>query len=358
VNAPLRRLAALILLPILAACGGGPSAVIPSGCLTTGAAGGPSAACSTPSASVSSTHLTVGLGYIPSIQFAPFYLARENGYYRAAGLDVTFQNGNDDTLVTLVGQGAIDIGLSDGTSVIPAVANGLPIRYVTTIYAKLPNIVFAKTSSGIRTVADLKGRKLGTPGKFGSSWIMLQALLGSVGLKTSDVNIQLYPDFGQGGALAQGAIDAATGFVNNEPVQLALAGTPTTVIAVDSILPLPGNGLIAGVATLQDKHAALKAFVAATLRAMAEITADPNSGIAPSLAAAPSLAGTDKATLLAVLKATIATWSSDYTVAHGAGSIDHSAWQRTATFMVGLKDGTVASAPPIDQLVDDSLLGP
>jgi NitT/TauT family transport system substrate-binding protein len=229
---------------------------------------------------------------------------------------------------------------------------------VTTIYARFPNIVFTKATSGIKTVADLKGKKLGTPGKYGSSWIMLQALLGSAGLKTSDVDIQQYPDYGQGAALAQGAIDAATGFVNNEPVQLALAGTPSTILTVDAVVPLPGNGLIAGVDTLKNKHAALKAFVAATLRAMAEIEADPNVALDPSVAQAPNLKGTDPATLLAILKATIATWSSDYTVAHGVGSIDRSAWQKTADFMVGLKDGTVASAPPIDQLVDESLLAP
>jgi NitT/TauT family transport system substrate-binding protein len=342
VNASLRRLAALLLLPVLASCNAAPATLPPS----------------SSASPAGTTKLVVGLGYIQSIQFAPFYLAQQAGYYKAAGLDVTFQNGNDDTLVTLVGQGAVDIGLADGTSVIPAVAQGVPIRYVTTIYAKLPNIVFAKASSGIKTVADLKGKKLGTPGKFGSSWIMLQALLKSAGLTTSDLDIQLYPDFGQGAALAQGAIDAATGFVNNEPVQLGLAGTPTSVITVDSILPLPGNGLIAGVDTLKNKHAALKAFVAATLHAMADITADPNVAIDASIAQAPNLATADKATMLAILKATVGTWSNDYTNAHGPGAIDRSAWQKTADFMVGLKDGTVASAPPIDQLVDDSLLAP
>jgi NitT/TauT family transport system substrate-binding protein len=337
VNASFRRLAVLLLVPLLAACTAG---------------GTP-----TPSAPTT-TKLTVGLGYIQSIQFAPFYLAREKGYYTSAGLDVTFQNGNDADLIALVGQGAVDIGLADGTSVIPAVASGVPVRYVTTIYAKFPNIVFSKATSGIRTVADLKGKKLGTPGKYGSSWIMLQALLGSAGLKTSDVDIQQYPDYGQGAALAQGAIDAATGFVNNEPVQLALAGTQSTILTVDAVVPLPGNGLIAGVDTLKNKHAALKAFVAATLRAMAEIAADPNVALDPSVAQAPNLKGTDRAILLAILKATIATWTSDYTAAHGVGSIDRSAWQKTADFMVGLKDGTVASAPPIDQLVDESLLAP
>ncbi|MES1239852.1 MAG: ABC transporter substrate-binding protein, partial [Chloroflexota bacterium] len=124
------------------------------------------------------TQLKVGLGYIPSVQFAPFYYAEQQGYYASAGLLVTFENKIDPDLVTLVGQGALDLGVADGTSVISAVSQGIPIKYVATIYGTFPSIVFAKESSGIRTAADLKGRKLGIPGKYGSSWIMLQALLG------------------------------------------------------------------------------------------------------------------------------------------------------------------------------------
>ena len=99
-----------------------------------------------------------------------------------AGLDVEFQNKIDPDLITLVGQGAIDVGIGDGTSVIPAVSQGIPVQYVATIYGKFPNVVFAKASSGIKTAADLKGKKIGTPGRYGSGWIMLQALLGSAGL--------------------------------------------------------------------------------------------------------------------------------------------------------------------------------
>ena len=189
---------------------------------------------SSPSGSVALTKLSVGLGFIPSVQFAQFYLAQRAGYYRDAGLNVTFQNKIDPDLIALVGQGALDIGIADGTSIIPAVSQNIPVRYIATVYAQFPNVVYAKASSGIKTAADLRGRKLGTPGKYGSSWIMLQALLGSAGLKTSDVDIQLYPDFGQGAALQQGAVDAATGFVNNEPVQLQLSGTTATIPRVDS----------------------------------------------------------------------------------------------------------------------------
>jgi NitT/TauT family transport system substrate-binding protein len=348
---------------LLAGCTGGSSNPPASAACGSAAAaasgGGPSCrpGGGSPSGGGATVPLTVGLGYIPSVQFAQFYYAQQQGYYSAAGLNVTFQNGNDADLISLVGQGKVDIGIADGTSVIPAVSQGIPVRYVATIYAKFPNIVYSKASSGISTPADLKGRKLGTPGKYGSSWIMLQAMLRSAGLSPSDLDIQVYPDYGQGTALAQGAIEAATGFVNNEPVVLDLSGTKPTILTVDQIVPLPGNGLIASSDTISAKHDALKAFVAATLKAMADITADPQKGLDASVKAVPELAS-DTKTQLAILQATIATWSSDYTTAHGAGSINRDAWTATVTFMKGLPESPIGGEPPtVDQLVDESLLG-
>ena len=215
------------------------------------------------------------LGYIPSVQFAQFYLADQAGYYRDEGLEVTFQNEIDANLVPKVGQGQVDIGISDGTSVIPAVSQNIPIKYVATIYGQFPSIVFGKASSGIASAADLKGKKIGIPGRYGSSWIMLQALLDSAGLTPNDVLITEYPDFGQGAAVAQGAVDAATGFANNEPVQLELAGTPVFVLHIDDITALPGPGLIVSTATASAKHDAVAGFVRATLKAMGDIVANP-----------------------------------------------------------------------------------
>ena len=236
------------------------------------------------------TKLVVGLGYIPSVQFAQFYLAQQKGYYAEGGLTIEFQNKIDADLIPLVGKGTIDIGIGDGTSVIPAASNAIPVQYVATIYGKFPNVVFAKASSGIKTAADLKGKKIGTPGRYGSGWIMLQALLGSAGLSTDDVQIVEYPDFTQRAAVEQGAVDAATGFANNEPVQLELDGQKASILTIDAITPLPGPGLVVGKSTLDAKHDAVAAFVAATLRAMEEIKADPKVGLDAAITAVPELA--------------------------------------------------------------------
>jgi NitT/TauT family transport system substrate-binding protein len=301
------------------------------------------------------TRLTVGLGYIPSVQFAQFYRAAQQGYYRDAGLDVTFQNQIDPQLITLLGQGAVDIGLADGTSIIPAAGQGIPVRYSAAVYARFPSVVIAAADSGITSAADLRGKRLGIPGRYGSSWIMLQALLASAGLTPGDLTIVEYPDFGQAAGLRQGQVDAITGFANNEPVQLELEDFATTVLTVDQIVPLPGPGLTVGESTLAAKPAALRAFVAATLRAMREIIDDPTAGLADSIAAVPDL-GTDEDTQLAILKATIAAWQSPYTDAHGLGAIDGEAWRQSLDFMRGLPDSNLPTGMTADQLVTEDLL--
>jgi NitT/TauT family transport system substrate-binding protein len=344
---------AAILALIVAACA--PAGASPS----TAPTGGPPASASaspgglSPEPTVEPVALTVGLGFIPSVQFAQFYRADQAGYYAEAGLDVTFQNKIDPDLVTLVGQGALDLGLADGTSVIPAVSNGIPIRYVATIYGRFPSIVFAKASSGIADAGDLKGRKLGIPGRFGSSWIMLQALLASADLTPDDLEIVEYPDFGQGAAVSQGAVDAATGFANNEPVQLELTGEEVTVLRVDEITPLPGNGLIVGQGVLDAKSDAVAAFIAATLRAMEEISQDPEVGLEAALTAVPELAAT-RETQAAILDATIEVWRGPVQAARGLGAIEPSDWETSVEYMTGL--GLVPNPVTVEELIETGLL--
>lgn len=323
-----------------------------------GLVGGSLVGCTPPVASSPSaapTKLTVGLGYIPSIQFAQFYRAAQQGYYRDAGLDVTFQHQIDAQLIPEIGQGIVDIGLADGTSLIPAVSSGIPVRYAATIYARFPSIVFARADSGIASAADLRGKKLGIPGRYGSSWIMLQALLASAGLTPDDLEIRLYPDFGQAVALREGQVDAATGFDNNEPVQLALAGIETVVLRVDDITPLPGPGLIVGEATMAARPGDIKAFVAATLRAMGEIIANPELGVEDAAKQVPDL-GQDRATQLAILRATVAMWQSPYTDAHGLGAIDSDGWTRSIQFMQTLPEVEVKPDLTADQLLTEDFL--
>jgi putative riboflavin transport system substrate-binding protein len=297
--------------------------------------------------------LNVGLGYIPSVQFAPFYLAEQAGYYDEAGLDVTFRHGTDYDVIALAGEGDLDLGLADGTSVIPAVSQGIPIKYVATIYGRFPSVVFAKASSGIAEAKDLKGKKLGIPGRYGSSWIMLQALLGSADLTPDDLQIVEYPDFGQGAAVTQDAVQAATGFANNEPVQLRLSGVDVNVLRVDSIVPLPGNGLISSTDTIEAKGDALSGFIAATLRAMEEIKAKPEVGLDAAIKQVPDLAAS-RETQAAILDATIEVWSGPAQEARGLGAIEPADWEKSVEFLSELD--LVPNPVTVEQLIHTGFL--
>jgi ABC-type nitrate/sulfonate/bicarbonate transport system substrate-binding protein len=222
------------------------------------------------------TPLTVGLGFIPSVQFAQFYRAEQAGYYDEAGLDVTFRHGTDYDVVALVGQGELDLGLADGTSVIPAVSNGIPIKYVGTIYGQFPSIV-----------------------------------------------------------------------------QLRLSGEEVAILRVDEITPLPGNGLIVGAGALESKRDAITAFVAATLRAMEEISATPEVGLEAALTAVPELAA-DRDTQAAILDATIEVWRGPTQERGGLGAIEPGDWEASLTFLTDL--GLVPNPVTVDDLIDTGLL--
>lgn len=349
-------LALAIVLALVAGCAGSGGTATPGA--TDRPAPSPAASNGVPASpegSIEPARLVVGLGYIPSVQFAPFYLAQQRGYYEEAGLTVEFQNRIDPDLITLVGQGSIDIGLGDGTSVIPAVSQGIPVRYLATVYGKFPSIVFAKESTGIDSAADLAGKRLGTPGRFGSGWVMLQALLQSAGLTEEDLEIVEYPDFGQGAAVAADAVDAATGFANNEPVQLELSGTPASVLRVDDVVALPGPGLIAGVGTLEEQPDAVQAFVVATLRAMEEIRDDPAAGLDAAIATVPELA-TDRDTQSAILAATIDAWEGTLQADRGLGAVDRDGWRASIEFLE--EQGLVPNPITIEDVLRDDMLPP
>lgn len=71
-----------------------------------------------PASGAELTKVEVGLGYIPSVQFAPFYVALDKGYFAEQGLDVHFQHGFETDFLKLVGTGEIPFAVGSGEQVI------------------------------------------------------------------------------------------------------------------------------------------------------------------------------------------------------------------------------------------------
>jgi NitT/TauT family transport system substrate-binding protein len=128
-----------------------------------------------PSPSVALRHVTLLLGFRPDIQFAPFYLAQQAGYFADAGLEVTIEFKDSADLMRLVADGQAEFGVADATDVMIGRTAGVPVTYVSTLYDRFPVALIGPAGQVPTDPADLAGKRIGTPGEYGSSWHALLA---------------------------------------------------------------------------------------------------------------------------------------------------------------------------------------
>ena len=275
------------------------------------------------------TQITLAMGYIPSVQFAPFYMAQARGYFRDAGLDVTFRYGMESDLLKLVGTDELQFMIGSGEEVILGRSQGLPVRYVLRWYRRFPAVLFAKTSSGIKTPSDLIGKRVGVPGLFGANYVGWEALLYASKLDASQVTLQSI-GFTQAAAVRQGQVDAAMDYIVNGPVQLRLAGEDVTVIPVSDFIDLPSNGIITNDVTIQAHPERVQALVTALLRGLIDTLNEPDAAFEASLRAVPEAGGDQAVVSRAIFDESLKLWQAD---AAALGRSDPAAWQTAAVFM-------------------------
>ncbi len=285
------------------------------------------------------------LGYQPDVQFAPFYVAQQEGFYADAGLDVTIEHHQAPDVQRLVADGQAEFGVADATDVMIARTSGIPIKYASTLYQRFPVAIIGPEGEVPVEPADLAGRTIGTPGRFGSSWHALLALLDAGGLTEEDVTVREYPQFNQVDGLANGDVELITGFRNNEPLRLESMDIATGLLTVDDVAPLPGPGIIVGDELLEADPDLVRAFVEATAAAQAAVIDDPELGFAAAEAAVPTIAE-DPDVARAILDATIELWRGD---GFGNGAIPLDLWTSAHATMerLGFIDGSV----PVEEMI-------
>src|SRR5262249_10350870 len=285
-------------------------------------------ACGTTSAARSTHRLTFGLTFIPDVQFAPFYIARELGYYTAAGLDVTLRHhGFTEPEFGAIFAGQEDAIFAGGDEVLQARAQGQPLVYIAQVYTKYPVGLLVPADSPIQSVADLRGHTVGIPGEYGETYFGLLSLLQGAGLSKSDVKIQSI-GFTQAEALLAHHVDAAMGYLNNEPVQLQKVGFAVRTFAVSR--PLISNGLAATESELNSHADDIRALVQATLQGVRYAIDHPQEAVNISKKYGETINPAAKeANALAVLQATLPLWQ----LGSRSGYNDPAAWQSMETFL-------------------------
>ncbi len=166
----------------------------------------------------------VAIAYIPNMQFTPFYVALEKGYFREAGLEITIDYGFSADVIGLVAGGMASAALADADQFLVA-QQVLPVSAFFQYYSTLPMAILS-TREGLFTPNDLSGKTFGVSELFGSSYLALRAFMQEQAL--DDITIERI-GYTQLLSLERGLVDAAVVYANNEPLVLHNAGIPFTL---------------------------------------------------------------------------------------------------------------------------------
>ena len=276
------------------------------------------------------TPIRLPMGYIPNIQYAPFYVAVEKGYFKAAGIELEFDYKFETDGVALVGAGELPFAVVSGEQVLLARSKGLPVTYVAAWYQQYPVSVVAKSELGIVVPQDLKGQKIGLPGLFGANYIGLRALLNAGKLTEADVTLDAI-GFNQVELVAAGQQDIIVGYSANEPIQLRAQGIAVTELRVADYAQLAANGILANEKIIAENPELVRAFVGAFLKGLKDTMDNPDEAFTLSESHIPNFADLDAGVQRMVLKVSIGQWQTER-----LGYSDPQAWENMQNVLLDM----------------------
>jgi NitT/TauT family transport system substrate-binding protein len=287
-------------------------------------------ACSSPASAPAGplTKISLPMGYIPNVQFAPFYVAVDKGYFAQEGIEIEFDYSFETDGIQLVGANKLPFSLASGEQVLLARAQGLPVVYAFSWYDQFPISVIAAPELNIRQPADLKGQHIGLPGLFGANYIGLEALLFTTGLTSSDVKLDSI-GFNQVEAFASGQQKVVVVYTTNEPVVLRSKNIDFTEVRVADYLQLVANGLVTNEQTISENPKLIRGMARALAQGIRDTVADPEAAYEICKKYVENLGKTDDAVQRQVLAASIEFWQADQ-----MGRSDPQAWTNMNDLLV------------------------
>ena len=216
---------------------------------------------------------------------ALFLVPVAKGYFKDAKLDVTVDAGNGSGgAVTRVASGTYDLGFADLAALMEFHANNpdapnKPVA-IMMVYNNTPASVMALKKSGIKTPADLNGKKLGAPvfdaGRRAFPIFAKANGIGNVAWTAMDPPLRET-------MLVRGDVDAITGFTFTSLLNIEARGVKAEDVTVlqypDYGVKLYGNAIIASPKILKENPAAVKAFLAAFAKGAKDVIAEPAKAI-------------------------------------------------------------------------------
>ncbi len=215
------------------------------------------------------------LNWVAGGDHAPYYYAQKKGWFEKAGIDLTLLQGKGSAVAAQAAGAGIDqFGLSDMTTVLVAIGKGADEVAVMDVYANYPGGFYWLKSSGIKSVKDLAGKKVGNPPGDAARalWPALAQVNGMDSNAITWVNISPNAKLA---ALKAGTVDAVTEFYNlHHGYKDALGSNMGYLAWKDAGLDPYGNAIVVNGAFLKAHRDTVAAFVEVVQKAFAACVED------------------------------------------------------------------------------------
>jgi len=257
---------------------------------------------------------------------APYFLAIDNGHFKAGGMDVEISPGKGSlNAIPKVATGAFPFGFADINSLIKFLDQnpGAPVTSVMMVYDKPPFAIIGRKSLGINGPADLEGSTLGAPPPDGA-WAQFPSFAKANGIDVGKIKVEPVGFPTREPMLAEGKVDSVTGFSFSSFLNLIRLGVPesdiTTILMADYGLKLYGNAVIVNTDFAKDNPDIVKKFVVALGAGWKDAINDPKAAIAALVKRNPAADSVlEQRRLELAIKANVL---SDYVKANGMGGIE------------------------------------
>jgi len=212
-------------------------------------------------------------------------MAQEEGYFKDEGLQVTLDPGQGSLqAIPRVASGEYDMGSADINSLIKyRDANpDVDLKGIFVIYNSPPFAVIGRPSQGVVGPTDLEGKVLGAPAADGA-FAQWDAFVAANGIKDDKVKIQ---DVGfpvRESMLAEGNVDAITGFSFSSLINLRAKSVPANDISLmlmsDFGLDMYGNVIIVNPKFAEEHPEEVRAFLRASIKGFQNMIANPAAAV-------------------------------------------------------------------------------
>ena len=222
------------------------------------------------------TEIDFVLNWIAGGDHAPYYYALQEGWYAEAGIDLNIEQGKGSAgAVQRTGIGQTDMGLADLGTALIAKGKGAEFTAVMNVYANSPQGMYWLKSSGIESVEDFPGLKIGNPPSDAAP-AMWPALAQAVGIDPDAVTwVNVQPNAKLAG-LKSGAFDVTSSFYNIHHIFERELGDDMGFFAWKDYGVNPyGNSIIVNNEFLAENRDVVQNFVAVTQRAFAACVETP-----------------------------------------------------------------------------------